>query len=233
MRRITLAVIAAVSLISSHTELVDAGWKFWKHRGCSGCAAPVVVGCHAPVFSCGAPMSYSCTGPGCSMPSCSMPMYSVPGCYGPQFVAPSCYSPSCGTPAFYVQPGCYAPPSCAMSMPTYGCSGCSQPVFSCSRPGCSGIPYMTPAACSQPGFGAWGCQQPAPVCGYPTSGCSIPSCAAPFMDGGSFGFQGVGSAPYGNAPLMTASEFAPDYHSPVNAMLSPIPPAPPAEDIVW
>lgn len=120
-----------------------------------------------------------------------------------------------------------------MSVPSYGCSGCSQPAYGCSRPSCSGIQYMTPAECSQPGPGAWGYPQPSPACSYPTSNCSIPSCAAPFMESSSFGTQGVGYAPYGNAPIVTASDFAPEYHSPINAMMSPIPPAPPAEDITW
>lgn len=122
MRRMVLAAVAALCLVSAHTNSVDAG-KWWK-RGCSGCAAPV-MGCAAP---------YGCTAPGCYAPSY--------GCTGPMY-APSCYSSGCGAPNYApyiyypsVMPGCAMPQGC-------GTPGCNTPMWGGYPAGASYHPAAT------------------------------------------------------------------------------------------
>lgn len=121
MQRLGLAAVAVLVLASGHWDQVGAGWK--KHRGCSGCSAPVMVGCQG----CASPYSYGCSTPGCYAPTCSGPSCFAPNCGG------GCSSPFYGCAASSGRPE-YAP-YVYMPNPTiqygYAGGGCAE---SCGRP---------------------------------------------------------------------------------------------------
>lgn len=208
MRQWGLAGLAVLALIGGHLHEAGAGSKWWKHRGCGGCAAPVSIGCSAPYsygcsgpsFGCSAPYSFGCSAPvsfGCSAPvsfGCSAPVSfgCAGGCGLPMGYHPQYAMPWTGEP-LYPQASCYAPTCGGCSTPVYGCAG------GCARPEYSPYVYQP-----NPYANTWGV-------------------GAPIRTGAVVDPVYAHSA----GPLLSA------YQAHIAASLPSIPALPPAEDTAW
>ena len=218
MQRYGWVAVAILALMSGHMDQAGAGSKWWK-RGCSGCSAPVMVGCHAPLSSCAGPYNFGCSG--CYAPTCGSPYG-----YQPAYMMPSCYAPSCSHPAFY------APNCSGCSAPVYGCAAsCGRPEYAPyyyqPNPMIGPYGYSTGGSCAggyaHPEYAPY-VYQPSPYVNRYGVGAPQPAGTPQFIE------IALGHA------MMPASDAYPQfssYSAPVAQSIPSIPPLPPAEDIAW